>query len=393
MPRRIIRYRRRARKFSLFRFTLVVTVFAAGLIVGAQVVRNLFILVGKATIASNKTSAIAPGQKSPNTTSPGRAFISTSPEIFQLIYNVTTPPHLTESQDLQNIVDRVVKLAAEKKFSTDPLSVTLIDINRNEIASYQQNKKRYPASVIKIFWMVVFYAQVDKGIIANKINFDSYVQAMIKKSSNDASSVLLDYLTGTRTWSKSQLPDKEFKQWLDRRKTINTFFQRAGYQEININQKTFPIPYLKIDSPEGTDLRMRGNNPEKPIRNQVTTYHAARLLYEMAKGEAVSQQASQEMLQLLTRDVRKEVWKAQPQNSIEFNPVESFFGESLPSNTRLMSKAGWFSGARNEAAFIQTEDGKVAYILVVFADDKLYAEDRDIFPEISRLVYKQMTIR
>lgn len=391
MPRRIIRYKRRPRKLSKFRFTLLVAVVAAGLIFGTQVVGKLFTPEEKKTITRQETTAIAPKQISPQTTSSSNAFITASPEIFQLTYNVTTPPNLTESPDLQEIVDRVVTLAADKRFPTAPLSVTLIDLKTNEIASYQQNESRYPASVVKMFWMAAFYAQAEKGIIPNKLDLYSEVENMIKTSSNDAASRVLDSITGTRSWSKSPLPDNEFKQWLDSRNTINNFFERAGYINLNINQKTFPIPSLKIDSPEGTDLQMRGNNIEKPIRNHVTTYHAARLLYEISQGQAVSQQASREMLQLLTRDVSKEIWQAQPPNPIEFNPVESFFGESLPDSTKLMSKAGWFSGARNEAAFVQTQDGQVAYILVVFADDKAYAEEKNIFPEISRFVYRQMT--
>ena len=31
----------------------------------------------------------------------------------------------------------------------------------------------------------------------------------------------------------------------------------AGYRNSNISQKTFPIPYLQINGPEGLDLQIR----------------------------------------------------------------------------------------------------------------------------------------
>ncbi|MBD2771570.1 hypothetical protein [Iningainema tapete] len=59
----------------------------------------------------------------------------------------------------------------------------------------------------------------------------------------------------------------------------------------------------------------------------------------------------------------------------------------------MASKSSWTSGSRQEAAYISTPDGKTAYILVVFAEDRAYAYDWEIFPQISRLVFNRMTNR
>jgi beta-lactamase class A len=99
------------------------------------------------------------------------------------------------------------------------------------------------------------------------------------------------------------------------------------------------------------------------------------------------------MCDWLQRDLNPHIWKKQPPNPIEFNPVESFFGEALPSDAQLASKAGWTSGTRAEAAFVTAKDAQAAYILVIFADDPAYAADKKIFPEMSRLVYKRMSDR
>jgi hypothetical protein len=76
-----------------------------------------------------------------------------------------------------------------------------------------------------------------------------------------------------------------------------------------------------------------------------------------------------------------------------FNPIKGFFGEyfanSDPKNIQeFASKAGWTSDSRSEVAYIN--DGQVAYILAVFTQDAAYAQNWQIFPKISELVYQKM---
>lgn len=209
---------------------------------------------------------------------------------------------------------------------------------------------------------------------------------MIQKSDNESASRVIDWLTGTT--SGLSLEDEALNIWLQKRKPLSKFFEVAGYEGIDISQKNFPIPYLKLDLPEGCDLQIRGNL-SRPIRNQVTTKQAARLMSEIVAGEAVSQQASQEMLQLLTRDLQPEIWKEE-----RYNSIEGFLGESLPlDNAYLNSKVGGTFDSRQEVAYIRSKDAKATYILVIFADAPAYGNDWKIFPKISRLVFDRMVTR
>lgn len=308
-------------------------------------------------------------------------------ENLELAFNLKTAPNFHKSQKLQAIVNDVVALAADKKFPRKPLSITLIDTKSGTYAAYQQKELRYPASVVKIFWMVYLYALINKGFI-NEADFTPYLNEMIKNSDNNSASYIFDAITDTK--SGQSLEGKEYETWLNKRIKLNKYFQNAGYENININQKTFPINYLKIYKPQGSDLRMRGN-PEKPIRNKITTLHAARLLYEIYDGQAVSPIDSQKMTKLLTIDSQTRILKKDDQNPNEFNPVRGFLSQSLPSHVYFGGKAGWTSGSRQDAAYIATADGKAAYILVIFAEDHTYAYDWKIFPEMSRLVFDRMT--
>ena len=71
--------------------------------------------------------------------------------------------------------------------------------------------------------------------------------------------------------------------------------------------------------PEGTDLQLPPN--------QITTYHAARLMYEIFTKQAISLSSSQKMADLLKRDLHPQAWKRNPPDSDEFNPVENLLGE------------------------------------------------------------------
>jgi len=309
---------------------------------------------------------------------------------LELTYNIKIPQPFNESPELKAIVDDVVNYAKNRNLPTEPLSITLIDVKSRNIAGYKQDTLRYPASLIKMFWMVILYAQIEKGLLS-EADFQVKLQKMLGKSDNNTASDIVDAISQTK--SGELLKGEEYQAWLNKRKKMNRFFEEAGYTDINISQKIFPITDKNITQPQGRDLQIRGDKPDSPIRNKMTTYHAARLLYEISHGMAVSEAASQKMSQLLTRNVDKEFWSKQPPNPIDFNPVESFFGESIPVGSQFLSKAGWTVNCRNEAAFIATKRGDSVYILVVFADHPAYAADKKIFPEISSLVYRRMTNR
>ncbi len=306
----------------------------------------------------------------------------------QLVYNVKNYPNLKPDQKLQTIVNQQVDIAVAQNLPIDALSITLIDVNSGKIAGYQQQRLRYPASVVKLFWMVAFYEQMKQGIWRDEADVNDYLFKMIKKSDNEGASYIVDKITNTQ--SGADLKGEDYQTWLNKRKELNYFFQAAGYQDININQKTFPIPYLKEygKSPKGYELKMRGDS-NQPTRNKITTKQAARLMYEIVTRQAVSNKYSLEMEELLTQDLRREAW-VNIDTNLEFNPIRAFLGEGLPANVQFLSKAGWTSQTRQEVAFVR--DGNTTYILAIFAEDQAYARNAKIFPEMSRVVFQSMKL-
>lgn len=304
----------------------------------------------------------------------------------QVSYNVDKLPPFNPNQKLQTIVNSISKFVKSRGLPTERLSVSLVDLSSSECcayASYLDNKPRFPASIVKLFWMVDLYGQYEARGIPEGTTIEKELSKMIQDSSNESASRILDKVT--KTTSGKELSKNELNKWIEQRYSVNHFFKQAGYENFNVSQKTFPIPYLNLNEPQGRELQMRGN-VSQPTRNHLTTYSVARLLFEIHKERAISEHYSKKMKALLKRDLRPQAWKQKPYNSIA-----GFLGESLPLDTDFTSKMGWTFSNRNDAAIIASPDRKTHYILVIFGDAPSFYEDKKLFPEISRMVYEKMT--
>jgi hypothetical protein len=362
------------------------------MLIGMLVTASMFgyfglMLLHKTILASGSTSvpASTPAIQtaiSPQTTSSAPMDADDSP----IIQNTTQSHQIAlrfkpSDRTLDRVIDRIVQHCKENKFSTESLSISLVDLKTNERVGYHNSTERYPASVVKMFWLFDLY---DTQAIPPDLQ--NSVDKMILKSDNNGASRVLDYLTRTHS-TKTELSQQEFQQEKQKRKLINSFYQQKGYSpSLNISQKTFPITQDNIMEPVGFDKQLRGKNIEKPVRNKITTDDATLLMYEIINHP------QQQMKKLLTRNTEPNFWQKQPPNPIEFNPVESFFGEGLTGlkTENIISKAGWTSASRQEVAYIKSQDGKTEYILTVFGDSSDYAKSKKIFPEISKLVYQEM---
>ncbi len=308
-----------------------------------------------------------------------------TPEDLGFAYNVRRQPYKRNNSQLQEIVDELVNIAEEKGLPTGPLSISLIDVSNPEVhtfAGYKSQVLRYPASVSKLFWMAAFYGAVEEGLIDDEPRFHQDLILMMQKSHNDSASRLLDVITDTKSGVK--LEGKKLNTWLEKRKSVNDFFQKADYQGLIVSTKNYPRYSPSQKGPVGRDRQLRQKDG-KFLRNLISTDHATRLIYEIYTRQAVSPKYSRRMAYLLTRDLRPEVWQNDP-----YNGVESFLGESLPTNIYFGSKVGLTSEDRMDVAFVRTLDDKAIYILAIFAEHTAYVDDKEIFPKLSRHVYDRM---
>ncbi|MBD2084844.1 serine hydrolase [Coleofasciculus sp. FACHB-542] len=244
--------------------------------------------------------------------------------------------------------------------------------------SYRGVERIFPASIVKLFYLVAVQEWLEQGMIQTSSELERAIRDMIIDSSNDATSLVVDVLTGTT--SGPELPAGPFETWQLQRNIVNRYFQSLGWTEmetINVNQKPWG------DGPYGRERAFLGEMREN--RNMVTTNATARLIHSIVGGVAVSSGRSQAMMGLMKRSLHPEDDEALD----EENQVRGFLGGGLPPNAQLWSKAGWTSQVRHDAAYIELPS-RQPYLLIVFTEGKANSKNKAILPFVSQQVVAAM---
>lgn len=276
---------------------------------------------------------------------------------------------------LQDVLDRAAKTTLERfaarKLEEKHLSVTLIDLRdpqRPVTASFRGNERIYPASVVKLFYLVAAHRWLEDKKIELTPELTRAIRDMVVDSSNEATQYVVDVLT--QTTSGFELPPKEMEEWQYKRNAMNRYFSGLGYTNININQKTF------CEDAYGRERVSRGPNGEN--RNKLTTDATARLMMEIVTGKAANPARTAMMMDLLKREYTGT-------SNDGDNQGLGFTGIALKGidGARLWSKAGWTSTTRHDVAYIELPDGR-KFVLATFTTD--HSNDREIIPTVARAV-------
>jgi beta-lactamase class A len=279
------------------------------------------------------------------------------------------------AQSLQDLVDRAAKTTlerfADKKLQESELSITLIDLRdpkRPATASFHGNERIYPASVVKLFYLVAAHRWLEDKKIEQTPELTRALRDMIVDSSNEATQYVVDVLT--HTTAGYELPPKEMEEWQYQRNAVNRYFSSLGYTNINVNQKTF------CEDAYGRERVSRGPNGEN--RNKLTTDATARLMMEIVTGKIANPARTAAMMELLKREYTG-------QSSDPDNQGVGFTGIALKGREgfRLWSKAGWTSTTRHDVAYIEMPDGG-KFVLATFTSQ--HANEREIIPTVARVV-------
>ncbi len=285
----------------------------------------------------------------------------------------------SKAPGLQALVDGAAKATlqkfADQKLEQSQLSITLIDLRdpaHPVQASFRGNERVYPASVVKLFYLVAVHRWLEDKRIEDTPELRRALKDMIVDSSNEATQYVVDVLT--HTTGGYELPAKEMAEWQEKRNAVNRYYSALGFSNINVNQKTF------CEDAYGRERASRGPNGEN--RNKLTTDATARLLAEIVSGKAVNPGRSAQMMELLKRDYSGTSKDGDDQGhgftAIALQGVEG---------VKLWSKAGWTSTTRHDAAYLELPGG-AKFVLVTFTTD--HANEREIIPTVARIVIEGM---
>lgn len=299
--------------------------------------------------------------------------------LLLFVSNTVAQPTNASKISLQDLVNRAAKTTldrfADKKLEEKQLSITLIDLRdpaHPVTASFRGNERIYPASVVKLFYLVAAHRWLEDKKIEETPELTRALKDMIVDSYNEATQYVLDVLT--HTTSGYELPPKEMEEWQYKRNAVNRYFSSLGYSNINVNQKTF------CEDAYGRERVSRGPNGEN--RNKLTTDATARLMMEIVTGKAATAARTALMMDLLKRNYAGESKDPDDQG-------HGFTGIALQGieGVKLWSKAGWTSTTRHDVAYIEMPDG-AKFVLATFTTD--HANEREIIPTVARTVIEGM---
>jgi beta-lactamase class A len=272
-------------------------------------------------------------------------------------------------EKLNQIVAAAVEKArqqfTDQKFAEDQLAITVVDMSNPDnlrSGSFRGNEQTFPASVVKVFYLVAAHQWLEEGKLHDSPELQRTLKDMIVDSSNDATAMIVDALTGAT--NGAPLPDEQMEKWSHDRHAVNRYFTQLGYSNINVCQKTY------CEGPYGRERLFFGEKFTN--RNMLTTDATARLMAEIVLKRVVTPARCDEMMKLMQRDFTGE-GKRDAQ-------ATDYVAKGLPDGTRLWSKAGWTSSVRHDAAYIETPQGhKLA--LAIFTSGQ--SNQKEIIPTIT----------
>lgn len=109
---------------------------------------------------------------------------------------------------------------------------------------------------------------------------------------------------------------------------------------------------------------------EKGLSNRTTAFDESIIYEKLAKGEAVSEEASREMIEILTKQKFNEMIPAR-----------------LPEGVKVAHKTGWITGVNHDAGIVLLPDGR-RYVLVMLSKNAPNREEViAVFADISKSLY------
>ena len=280
---------------------------------------------------------------------------------------------------LNGILDRVCTNNIENL--RNDIAITWINyksennhINKGFGFGINNRKLIYPASIVKLIYGLVTYSWIETNKILLTQEISDAVNKMLFYSSNDATSFLIDIITGTT--SGPCIEGYIWENWKYQRSIINDWLKDLNWNElyeINCCQKTWD------DEPFGREKEFYGTENEN--RNMMTTDATARILEEIMINLNY-QKDNLNLRSFLKRNLNKDVVKKDP-----LNQVKGFLGEGLPEHINFWSKAGLMSQARHDAAW-WVDENSVKTLLVVFGNGEKYFKDETLFPKIAKCIYE-----
>ena len=256
---------------------------------------------------------------------------------------------------LAQVAADTVQEFASKGLTSDGLAIAVIDLSGprggpHPSGGYRADESSYPCSVVKICYLSYYEAQKETGRVKDNPELVRAVKDMITVSSNDATGLVVDTITGTT--SGPEIADAaEWQAWKAKRNVVNEWYRSRGYANLNADQKTF------CEDAYGREQAFRDGGKN---RNRMSASEATRIFKEIIEGEVAGPAGTEEMMGLLSRDIESE----KPFEDEELE-VDRRAGKALPKGSHLWAKSGDAYDFRHLVGRIVLPGGS-EFVLAVF---------------------------
>jgi hypothetical protein len=284
---------------------------------------------------------------------------------------------ICESPKMSKFVSECTReaLGAVKHLNKQDVFVTLLEFCPDgrgpRFGDYQGDESQIATSVVGPFYAVHLCHKLRKTGLTDDLDCD--VMKMLKYNDVEATSRLVDYLSGTE--SGPELEYADFCSYASKRDATNRLFRSLGFENFNINQKVWDR------TPSERDLQLLGE--KLPLNyeysNRITTNQAAALMCLLRQEMVVSRQTSRKILSHMYRPVEQ----------VKIGPLPGI-AAGLPVGSKIISVGGFTYGNYNDVAIV-TLPNREHYVLAVFTK---YSEEPTVFiPMLSKIVAKRMLTR
>jgi hypothetical protein len=216
-----------------------------------------------------------------------------------------------------------------------------------EAGGFRPDFAMYPASVVKMFYLAYASKEMQAGRLKSEPEHQRAFRDMIQDSSNDATGLVLDLLTGTT--GGPALGPKALAAWMKKRQKVNEWIKGQGIEGINACQKTWN------EGPYGRERQ--GYGPNFELRNSATARGTSLLLAGILDGTWASGPSQEWAKGLLQRDLVK-----------ADSQTRTYIGKVAPKDLSWYgSKAGWAYKVRHDTAALVRANGD-RMILTVYTD-------------------------
>jgi hypothetical protein len=268
--------------------------------------------------------------------------------------------------DLQAFLDRSVNalMLGDAALRRAQVGIALLDLPKEgppRLAHHGGDTAIYPASVVKLVYLMAAYAWQEQGRLTIDAGLDAELEAMIRESSNRATQKVFARIT--RTTPGPNLSPADYPAYRERRMAVKHWLKELGIDDLHCVNPTYDgdgdlvgrdQQFLRDRTVTGGLASADGSYPN---RQAMTAIGTAKLLALLATDRALTPEDSATVRRRMKRDPKQQPHLAR----------RIAGGAARIPGLEVYAKSGTWGPNYADAGIVRHPDGR-QFVLVVFTE-------------------------